>query len=101
MAYSERLLERMGAQVIAPEPGCCGMAGPFGFNQKTFAIAQSIGEQVLLPAVRTAGADTLIVADGFSCREQIFQNTGRQAQHLAEILCSAGKLAPAGSVTAK
>lgn len=101
MAHSERLLEGMGVQVVAPEPGCCGMAGPFGFNQKTYAIAQSVGERALLPAVRAEAADTLIVADGFSCREQIFQNTGRQAQHLAEILCAAGKLTPEGSVALK
>ena len=62
------------------------MAGAFGFEADKFAISQAIGERVLLPAVRKASADTLIVADGFSCREQIEQATGRRALHLAEVL---------------
>ncbi len=62
------------------------MAGPFGFEREKFAVSQRIGERVLLPAVRAASAETLIVADGFSCREQITQNTGRGTLHLAELL---------------
>jgi hypothetical protein len=62
------------------------MAGPFGFQKDKFEISQAIGERVLLPAVRRAAPDTLIVADGFSCREQILQGTGRSARHLAEVL---------------
>ena len=49
-------------------------------------MSQAIGERVLLPAVRKAAADTLIVSDGFSCREQIVQATGREALHLADVL---------------
>ncbi len=62
------------------------MAGPFGFEKDKYAISQAIGERVLLPKVRASDAETLIVSDGFSCREQIFQATGRRALHLAEVL---------------
>jgi hypothetical protein len=62
------------------------MAGPFGFERDKFVVSQAVGERVLLPAVRSAGQDTLIVSDGFSCREQIFQSTGRQAVHLAQAM---------------
>jgi Fe-S oxidoreductase len=82
-----RLLERLGLAVSAPEPGCCGMAGAFGFEAGAhYAVSVACGERALLPAVRRADGDTLIVADGFSCREQIVQGTGRRALHLAEVL---------------
>jgi len=76
----------MGVDLQSLDSGCCGMAGPFGFQKDKFAISQTIGERVLLPAVRRAAPDTLVVADGFSCREQILQGAGRPAMHLAEIL---------------
>ena len=82
----EALLRRMGSNLKALDAGCCGMAGPFGFEKDKFAVSQAIGERVLLPAVRQADSNTLIVSDGFSCREQIFQATGRKALHLAEVL---------------
>ena len=62
------------------------MAGAFGFEREHFDVSLRCGERVLLPAVRSAAPDTLIVADGFSCREQIRQATGRRALHLAELL---------------
>jgi Fe-S oxidoreductase len=68
------------------DSGCCGMAGPFGFEKEKYEISQAIGERKLLPAVRAASLETLIVSDGFSCREQILQATGRQAVHMAEVL---------------
>jgi len=86
MTHEEALLRKIGARVRAPDAGCCGMAGPFGFLAEKYQVAQVIGERVLLPAVRAAPADTLIVADGFSCREQILHGTGRRAIHLAEAL---------------
>jgi FAD/FMN-containing dehydrogenase/Fe-S oxidoreductase len=86
MRDEESLLRRMGASVESPDTGCCGMAGPFGFERDKFAVAQAVGERVLLPAVRSAPPEALIVADGFSCREQIRQSTGRTAIHLAEAL---------------
>ena len=86
MTDEEALLRRMGSDLKALDAGCCGMAGPFGFEKDKYAVSQAIGERVLLPAVRQADSNTLIVSDGFSCREQIFQATGRKALHLAEVL---------------
>ena len=86
MTDEESLLKKMGATVTMPDAGCCGMAGPFGFEAKKFDVSMAIGERVLLPAVRHASTDTLIVADGFSCREQIEQATGRKPIHLAEVI---------------
>jgi FAD/FMN-containing dehydrogenase/Fe-S oxidoreductase len=86
MTHAESLLRKMGAEVQALDAGCCGMAGPFGFEREKYAIAQASGERVLLPAVRQASPDTLIISDGFSCREQVFQSTGRRALHLAEAI---------------
>ena len=80
------LLQKMGAEVRSPDAGCCGMAGAFGFEKEKYEVSQAIGERVLLPAIRQESAETLIVADGFSCREQIKQATGRNAMHLAEVL---------------
>ena len=65
------------------------MAGSFGYDRDKFAVSQAVGERVLLPAVRTTPAEALIVSDGFSCREQIFQATGRRAFHLEEIIQTA------------
>ena len=86
MTDEESLLRKMGTQVTSPDAGCCGMAGPFGFDAGKYDVSMAIGERVLLPAVRTTPADTLIVSDGFSCREQIQQATGRKALHLAEVV---------------
>jgi len=86
MTDEEALLRRMGSDLKSLDAGCCGMAGPFGFAKEKYAVSQAIGERVLLPAVRAAEPDTLIVSDGFSCREQIVQATGRKAMHLAEVL---------------
>jgi Fe-S oxidoreductase len=72
--------------VQAPDAGCCGMAGPFGFEKSKYDVSLAVGERVLLPAVRKTAPDTVIVADGFSCQEQIHQATGRRAVHLAEAL---------------
>ena len=86
MSHAEAVLRKMGLTVEAPDSGCCGMAGAFGFEADKYAVSQAIGERVLLPAVRATSLDTLIVTDGFSCREQIRQATGRPAVHLAEVL---------------
>ncbi len=80
------LLARLGLELEEPEPGCCGMAGGFGFESKHCDVSLAIGGQALIPAVRDARSDTLIVADGFSCREQIRQETGREGLHLAEVM---------------
>jgi hypothetical protein len=62
------------------------MAGPFGFEKDKYELSQAVGERVLLPQVRKTPTDVLIVSDGFSCQEQIFQATGRRPIHLAEAL---------------
>ena len=82
----ESLLRKMGAELDCPDSGCCGMAGPFGFDRSKYEISQAVGERVLLPAVRRALPETLIISDGFSCREQILHATGRRAMHLAEAI---------------
>jgi Fe-S oxidoreductase len=82
----QELLGRLGLDVDRPPQGCCGMAGAFGFASETYEVSQLIGERVLLPAVREAASDTLILADGFSCREQIEQGSGRGTMHLADLL---------------
>jgi Fe-S oxidoreductase len=80
------LLARLGLELEVLDSGCCGMAGGFGFEAEHCAISIKVGQQVLLPAVRRASADTLVIADGFSCREQIAQCAGREALHLAEVI---------------
>ena len=86
MSDEEAVLRKTGADVQSIDSGCCGMAGPFGFEKEKYEVSQAVGERVLLPAVRNTPQDALIVSDGFSCREQILQATGRRALHLAEAL---------------
>jgi FAD/FMN-containing dehydrogenase/Fe-S oxidoreductase len=83
------LLRKAGATVEPIESGCCGMAGPFGFEADKFEVSKTIASQGLLPAVESAGPMTIIVADGFSCREQITQLAHREALHFAEVLAHA------------
>jgi len=80
------LLKRMGLDVATPDTGCCGMAGAFGFDAHNYDVSVAIGERVLLPAAREAAAETIIITDGFSCREQVEQLTDRQPLHLAQVL---------------
>lgn len=82
----EELLERMGVDVSHPAPGCCGQAGSFGYKRHSYDVSVRIGEQHLLPAVREAPDDAILMADGFSCRQQIEHGTGRQTMHLADLL---------------
>jgi Fe-S oxidoreductase len=86
MNDEEALLRKMGVDLQSLDSGCCGMAGSFGFEKNNYEVSLAVGERVLLPAVRQAGPETLIVSDGFSCREQIFQTTTRKSIHLAELL---------------
>jgi hypothetical protein len=86
MTAEEAVLRRLGIDFHSPAPGCCGMAGSFGFEPDKYGISIAIGELELLPAVRQAPPDWLIIANGFSCREQIAQGTERHALHLAEVL---------------
>jgi FAD/FMN-containing dehydrogenase/Fe-S oxidoreductase len=80
------LLKRTGLDFHVLDSGCCGMAGSFGFEADKYDISVAIGERVLLPAVRNAAADTLIITDGFSCYQQIEGLTGRKALHIVEVL---------------
>jgi Fe-S oxidoreductase len=83
----QHLLDELGVEARVPDSGCCGMAGSFGFEAgEKFRVSMAACERVILPAVREAGEDTLIVADGFSCRTQIEQGTGRKPIHLAQVI---------------
>ena len=91
------LLRRMGAHVEAPDSGCCGMAGAWGYEAAHYEVSQACGERGILPAVRKAPADAVVVADGFSCRHQIEQgDTGRRAVHFAQVLRLAAEDGPGG-----
>ena len=98
MNDEEALLKDMGLDYRMPDTGCCGMAGAFGYeNGDHYDVSIACGERVLIPAVRSAPDDALIVADGFSCREQIEQTTGRQALHLAQVM----RIAETGAAPAR
>ncbi|HSG75415.1 MAG TPA: FAD-binding and (Fe-S)-binding domain-containing protein [Burkholderiales bacterium] len=88
-AAEVRLLRAAGLEVEAPDLGCCGMAGSFGLKAAHEAASRRIAEIALLPRLRAAPPDTLVVADGFSCREQIEGLSDRTAQHFAEVLAGA------------
>jgi Fe-S oxidoreductase len=83
------LLGKTGASVSLIEAGCCGMAGPFGFEAGKIGVSKTVAGQDLLPAIEASTPQTIIVADGFSCREQIAQLSGRTALHFAEVLAGA------------
>jgi len=81
------ILKRLGLDFRVLDSGCCGMAGGFGFEKGDhYGVSIKCGERVLLPEVRNTHDQTLIITNGFSCHEQILQQTGRQAAHLAEVL---------------
>ena len=84
-----------GLQVETVETSCCGMAGAFGYGAETYDTSMAMGELSLLPAVRKADAATTVVADGFSCRHQIADGTGREARHVAVVMAEAMGGAPA------
>jgi len=78
-----------GLSVKTIESSCCGMAGAFGYEKDHYDVSMRMAERSLLPAVRGAPADALIVADGTSCRHQIEDGAGRRALHVARVLQSA------------
>jgi Fe-S oxidoreductase len=82
-----RLVDGLAVKPI--DSGCCGMAGSFGYQAETYATSMAMGELALLPAVRKADAGHFVAADGFSCRHQIHDGTGREARHVAQILAEA------------
>ncbi|MDQ2992021.1 MAG: FAD-binding oxidoreductase [Candidatus Eremiobacteraeota bacterium] len=87
VSAEEKLLKKLGVDYSFPDSGCCGMCGAFGFERgEHYKVSMAVGERSLLPVVRAAAADTIIVATGFSCREQISQTTERQALHPAQLV---------------
>src|SRR5262249_26824874 len=92
----EQVLKLIPDLKVEPiESSCCGMAGAFGFASDTIDASLAMGELSLLPAVRKADADTIIVADGTSCRHQIHDGTGREALHVARVLAMSAAAAKA------
>jgi FAD/FMN-containing dehydrogenase/Fe-S oxidoreductase len=98
MTYHDEieLLQRMGLDFEVLNSGCCGMAGSFGFEAEHYDVSVKVGERALLPAVREADDDTIVIADGFSCREQIADLTNRGALHVAQVLQMALREGPDG-----
>ncbi|MEO0620036.1 MAG: FAD-linked oxidase C-terminal domain-containing protein, partial [Pseudomonadota bacterium] len=88
-AVSEVLSMIEGLRVKPIESSCCGMAGAFGYSKDTASVSREMGELSLLPAVRAAKSDDLVIADGFSCRHQIADGAGREAVHVAHVLDAA------------
>ncbi|MDQ2817176.1 MAG: FAD-binding oxidoreductase [Candidatus Eremiobacteraeota bacterium] len=87
VSAEEKLLKKLGVDYSMPDSGCCGMAGAFGFEGgEHYEVSTAVAERKLLPAVRKAADDTVIVATGFSCREQISQLSERQALHPAQLV---------------
>lgn len=87
VSAEDKLLKKMDAEYKMLDSGCCGMAGYFGYEKGNhYDVSQQVGELVLLPAIRQAEKETVIVTDGFSCREQIAMNTQRKGLHFAQLL---------------
>ena len=94
MGAVERVLSMVPELTVSTIAGtCCGMAGAFGYQPEHYAVSMAVAERDVLPAVRAAENDTLVVADGTSCRHQIGHGAGREALHVAAVLAQA--LAPA------
>jgi Fe-S oxidoreductase len=85
----QRVLDRLGLDYELLPSGCCGMAGSFGFESEKYDVSMTAAERVLLPRLRAAAVDTIVLANGFSCREQIEQATGHKTSHLAELISQA------------
>jgi FAD/FMN-containing dehydrogenase/Fe-S oxidoreductase len=84
-----RLLAWMGIEAEILNAGCCGLAGSFGFNKNNHELSMRIAEQKLMPAIRAADLNTLLITNGFSCREQIRQATGRRSFNITEVVAMA------------
>ena len=82
-----RLVPGLAVDVI--ESGCCGMAGAFGYEAEHHAVSLRMAELGPLPAVRAAAPDTVVAADGTSCRQQMRDLAGREAMHVARVLQAA------------
>ena len=96
MGAEQELYERMGLEFELLDAGCCGMAGSFGFEAEHYDLSVAVGEHRLLPIVRDAPADTLLIADGFSCKTQVEQLTDRRPLHTAQVIKMALDHGPEG-----
>ena len=96
MGADDHIFKKLGMNFEMPDSGCCGMAGSFGFERAHYDISMKVGMHKLLPAVLEAEKDTLIVADGFSCKHQIMEGSDRRALHLAQVLQMALHESPDG-----
>ena len=85
-ATADALRSLTGASATLIESSCCGMAGSFGYTARHLRTSRAMGELGLFPALRAAGPDDIVIANGFSCRAQIRAGTGRRARHLVEVL---------------
>ncbi|MFE0100644.1 FAD-binding and (Fe-S)-binding domain-containing protein [Streptomyces sp. NPDC059009] len=86
-AATVALLNRIpGATVVELDAGCCGMAGSFGFESEHYEMSMTVGEDRLFPAIKAEPTDTVVVATGVSCRQQIFHGTARDAWHPVQLL---------------
>jgi Fe-S oxidoreductase len=95
----KELHKKMELDIHELDSGCCGMAGSFGYEKEKYEVSMKAGERALLPAVRKAGLSSIIMADGFSCKEQIEQSTDRHALHTAEVLALAQRHGARGGAT--
>ena len=87
MDAEKELFDKMKLDYRIVDSGCCGMAGSFGYEKGVhYEVSVKAGELVLLPAVRNCSRDAFVIADGFSCREQIVQQTDRKPLHTAEVV---------------
>ena len=76
-----------GLELKVLDAGCCGMAGPFGYEDSHFAVSKACADRVLVPAINESDKDTLVISDGFSCRSQIRQFCpDRHPMHFAQVL---------------
>jgi FAD/FMN-containing dehydrogenase/Fe-S oxidoreductase len=97
MDPEHELLKRMGLDVEPVSGGCCGLAGSWGFEEGHHEVSMQCGEQALLPAVREAQRDTIVIANGFSCKTQIQQSDAdRRALHVAQVMKMAREHGPSG-----
>jgi Fe-S oxidoreductase len=85
----KHVLDQLGVEYQIMKSGCCGMAGSFGFERDKYDVSIAAAERAMLPLIRNAGADAVILANGFSCREQIEQCTGRKTMHIADLPANA------------
>jgi len=96
MSAEDAVFKKLGMLFEIPDTGCCGLAGSFGFEAAHDEISRQVGDHKLMPLVREADKDTLIVADGFSCKHQIAEMSDRHALHLAQVLQMALHQSPEG-----